>query len=250
LKGVTVLDVIITTFNRVDFLRQTVESLIQKNITIPYRLFIIDDCSSDRTGEYLLSLRKRGVADVYLSSQRRGLAFGFDMVWHISRFFDFFLSENQYLCYMQDDLISHEDDWLLVMVQAYEALKEKHNIGFFSAYDCMAHPIQDTVPWNGRLAYIKKSQGMPNLIAEKDFFMSIGYVPKFNPDGTRRGKPDNGRGSEVDIYLTGMYSGSRFHGSHSAPNCSYKQEKNILVIPGLLEHIGKGADGSTWQGNR
>lgn len=243
------IDVIVTTHNRVSFLERTIESFIEKNKTVPYRLFIADDMSNDGTVEYLLTLRKRKLADIYLGSSNRGVTFGLDMLWTISDFFDFFFSENQYLCYLQDDLVSIVDDWLLVALTAYEELKDEYNIGFFSGHDALEHPIKSKIHWKQRTLLIKKSQGATNLIAEKSFWRSIEYVPRLNPDGTERGKPNSQRGSHIDIYLTGCYSGSRFHSTCSAEKSLYNQGKKLLVLPGLLEHIGQKEDVSTWRSN-
>jgi len=241
------IDILITTFNRVDFLKQTVENLIEKNVNTSYRLFIIDDCSDDGTDQYLLDLKRKKIADIYLSKGRRGVVFGFDMLWNVSNFFDFFFSENQYLCYLQDDLVSKENGWILTAIRAYEELKDKYNIGFFSGFDAPEHPIKRKVNWESKEVLIKKSTSATNLIGEKLFWRSIGYVPRLNPDGTERGFPNYQRGSHIDIYLTGMYSGAKFHRTHSAPSCAYNQGKNILVIPELLYHLGHAAKGSTWR---
>lgn len=244
------IDVIVTTHNRVSFLKKTIESFIEKNKTVPYRLFIADDMSNDGTGEYLLALQKRKVADIYLGANNRGVTFGLDILWTVSDFFDFFFSENQYLCYLQDDLVSVVDDWLLIALTAYEELKEKYNIGFFSGHNALEHPIEDRVHWKQNILLIKKSQGATNLIAEKSFWRSIEYIPRLNPDGRERGKPENQRGSHIDIYLTGCYSRSRFHRTCSAEKSLYQQGKKLLVFPGLLEHIGQKEEVSTWRTNK
>ncbi|MCJ7747936.1 MAG: glycosyltransferase [Desulfobacterales bacterium] len=242
------IDVIVTTHNRVSFLKRTIESFIEKNKTVPYRLFIADDNSEDGTGEYLLNLRKKNV-DIYLGGNNRGVVFGFDMLWTISDFCDFFFGESQYLCYLQDDLESKVDDWLLIALTAMEELKEKYNIGFFSGFHATEHPITQEIRWKDRTLYLKKSQSGQNLIAEKSFWRSIGYIPRLNPDGTERGKPNNQRGSHIDIYLTGCYSGSKFHSTHSAEKSLYNQGKNLLVLPGLLVHLGCKEEVSTWRSN-
>lgn len=241
------IDVIITTYNRRDFLKRTVESFIERNKTIPYRLFILDDHSNDGTVQYLADLAERGLADVHLSGTRKGITYGLDHLWNDANFEDFFFSENQYLCYLQDDMVSMADDWLLISIRAYEELKLRHNVGFFSGYHAIEHPVQSDILWHGNRLLLKKSTSATNLIAEKAFWMSIGYVPQLNPDGTQRGMPSEGRGSHVDIYLTGCYSGSKFHHTHAAKRCSVAQGKNVLVVPDLLDHIGVTPRASTWR---
>jgi glycosyltransferase involved in cell wall biosynthesis len=244
------IDILVTTFNRVEFLRKTVESLYEKNREIDFRLLVIDDCSTDGTPEYLLSLRREKKADVYLNGERRGLAFSLDMVWRCMEQFDFFLLEHPYLCYLQDDIASEEDEWLLTVLKTYEDLKEKYPIGFFSGFHSPEHPVQNVVNCNGRNVFLKKSNSGKNMIAEKTFWQSVGYIPRLNPDGSERGMPGGGKGSHVDVYLEGCYSGSKFNRFSAAPNCSYNQGKQILVVPGLLKHLGQDNQYSTWQKDR
>jgi glycosyltransferase involved in cell wall biosynthesis len=244
---IAMIDIVMTTYGRLEFLKRTVESLIEKNKMLIYRLFIIDDCSMDGTGEYLLDLRNKGVADIYLSSRRRGITFGLDMLWNITDFYGIFFEEFPYLCYIQDDVVSKINDWLLIAIQAYEELKDIHPIGFFSGHHAIEHPIKEALKWRGNEIYLKKSNSGQNLIAEKTFWRSIGYVPRYNPDGSERGLPSDGRGSHMDIYLEGAYSGSKYHPTSSAPNSAYNQKKDVLVLPGLLEHIGQDPKVSTWK---
>ncbi len=244
------IDILVTTFNRLDFLKQTVESLIEKNKEIPFRLFVIDDCSTDGTPEYLLDLQKRRTVDIFLNGERRGLAFSLDMIWNCSEMFDGFFTENPYLCYLQDDMRSVGDEWLLKVVGAYEAMKVRFPLGFFSGYHSPEHPIEQVEKLDEGNVFIKKSNSGKNMIGEKTFWRSIGYVPKFNPDGSPRGMPDKGRGSHVDVYFEGYFSGSKFNSNAAAPNCLHRQGKKILVVPGMLEHMGEDSQFSTWQKDR
>ena len=244
------IDILVTTYNRIGFLRETLETLCSMNSEIPYRLFVVDDCSTDGTQDYLLRLKNKNQMEIYLNAERRGLAFNLNFVWRASRFFDDFFGENPYLCYLQDDMRSVGEEWLLKAVSAYEEMGEKFNVGFFSAYHSPEHPIVTEINHEGRDILIKKSNSGKNIIARKSFWQSVGYIPRNNPDGSSRGMPNDGRGSEVDIWLEGCYSGSKHHPTHCSPNCSYNQGKNILVVPGLLEHMGEDKKKSTWQANR
>jgi len=241
------IDVILTTFNRVHFLKQTVESLLLKNPEPEFRLFIIDDGSTDGTDDYLLTLSRMGRADVILSHCRRGLAFSLNAAWKLATLCDEFEAEYPYLCYLQDDVESVEEEWLLTAVRAFETLGQEHYVGFFSGCHAPEHPAEHVIQWEGRDVFLKLSNSGQNMIALKSFWRSIGYIPKTNPDGTERGMPGNGKGSNVDVYLEGCFSGSRFQRQHAAKNCSYSQGKKTLVIPGLLRHLGDHVKDSTWQ---
>jgi hypothetical protein len=169
-------------------------------------------------------------------------------MWNWVDYLDTWDTEMPYMCYLQDDLLSTEKDWLLKLVRIYEDLKDKERIGFMSGYDAPEHLIQENINYNGKQIFLKKSTGANNLIAEKEFWRSIGFIPKRNPDGSERGFPHKNRGSHIDLYLIGYYSLSRSCPQSSADNCLRLQKKNVLVMPSLL-HLGQEKKISTWRGN-
>jgi glycosyltransferase involved in cell wall biosynthesis len=240
-------DITITTYNRAGMLKRTLEALFS-TVDVPHRIFVIDDCSNDATPEYLSKMNGDKLQFVALSKKRNGVVYGFNMLWNMVDYFDSFHEEHPYMCYLQDDMIASEKGWLTTLIQAYEELKDAHRIGFFSGHDAPEHPVQERMDWKGRQLLLKRSSGATNLIAPKTFWRSIGYVPKFNPDGTPRGFPNHQRGSHIDLYLTGCMSGSRFVRGSAGDNCSVNQGKSLMVIPGLLLHEGQSPAASTWRG--
>jgi glycosyltransferase involved in cell wall biosynthesis len=242
------IDILMTTYNRAEFLKRTLDSLFQKTKDVPYRLFIIDDCSSDETPEYLSKLSHENLCHISLSKKRRGVRYGFNLLWTEAEWHDIFYEDFPYLCYFQDDVEIMEDGWLATLLEAYEELKEKYNIGFFSGYDCVEHPVLESIDRSGRKVLIKISQGFPNVVAEKSFWRSVGHVPRFNPDGHLIGFPDNGRGSNLDVWFMGCYSRSRFDKGAASPDCSFNQGKKVMVIP-MMRHLGQ-LENSTWDPKR
>jgi len=238
-------DIIVTTYNRLELLKKMLDSLF-KTTSLPYRLFISDDASTDGTPEYLQSLRNENLIQILINKRRSGITYGFNQLWNLVDLYDSFYEEFPYLCYLQDDIQITEDGWLNLLIEAYEALRDEHNIGFFCGYHAPDHPQADMIKWNDRIILFKKSSRMTNLIAEKKFWRSIGYVPRLNPDGSERGFPNAHRGSQIDLWFTGCMSGSRQTPNVSAPNSSCNQGKKIMVIPGLIEH-GAEWKKSTWR---
>ena len=244
------IDILITTYNRKEFLIKTIESVFEKTKNMDFRLFIIDDCSKDGTQDYLLNLEHEKLVCVRLSKMRNGIVPSFNILWNEVRFYDRFFEQKEYLCYLQDDCVILRDGWLWILLSAYEKLKEKCDIGFFSAYDAPEHPVRQKVKLDGEEILLKDSQTATNLIATKSFWKSIndydGEVPKKNPDGSERGFPNNGKGSQIDLYWTGCKSGSQFIPRAAASGCSFIQKKKIMVIP-MIEHLGRSHKESTWR---
>jgi len=242
-------DVVVTTYNRKEMLRQTLESLV-RFAGVPFRLFVADDCSTDGTQEYLRDFQADQAAYVVLGKRRQGVVYNLNLLWNLVEYEDRFNAPFPFLCYLQDDAVSAEQGWLRTAISAYEDLKDRCNVGFFSGYDAPEHPAQKSFSWKGREVVLKFSQTATNLIGTKEFWRSVGEIPKKNPDGSERGFPGNGKGSHIDLYLTGCMSGSRFAPGAAGMNCSYTQGKTVLVVPGLIRHLAHGAVDSTWRNER
>jgi glycosyltransferase involved in cell wall biosynthesis len=70
--GVEPIDIIVTTTNRIDYLKRTLNR-IRRCTKSPYKLHIIDDASSDGTTEYVISLFQQGVLEtITLHQEQQG----------------------------------------------------------------------------------------------------------------------------------------------------------------------------------
>ena len=257
-------DIIIPTYNRLPFLKNCISSLHYKT-KIDYNLYIIDDCSTDGTQEWLAVLKQPNLKEVILNKERRGLTFGFDILWDMIKGMNWFYGEkSEYLCLLQDDTEIMEENWLSNLIWNYGYLtsgrfEHTYNIGFFSGHDAPEHPAIEIVPysetsdhkpWNVK---IKKSMRATNIIGEWGFWESIGKVPRLQPNGSDRGFPSpgspniRGRGSNFDVYLTGCQSkGTVVDFGRTTKNSAYHQGKVCMIIPGLVKHIALDVKDSTW----
>jgi glycosyltransferase involved in cell wall biosynthesis len=250
-------DIIVPTYNRLRFLKNCIKSIVD-NTQVSYRLFIIDDCSNDGTSQWLAALKYNNLETVILNKKRRGLCYGFDILWDHIRGVNWFNSNSaRFMVLLQDDTVVVEEGWLKKLIKMYERFNDEYNIGFFSGHDAPEHPTIETftIRSNPCNIKIKKSMRATNMIATWEFWKSIGKVPRVQPDGTNRGFPSpapdgngRGRGSNFDIYLTGCASKGMVHRNGAKQSC-YAQGKTCLVIPGLVQHIALDAEHSTW-GNK
>ena len=99
---------------------------------------------------------------------------------------------------------------------------------------------------------LKESMRATNMIAETEFWRTMMPIPRLNPGGDERGFPTpgehgkKGKGSNIDIWLTGCGSDSRFIEDAAGPNCAYRQGKKCLIVSGFVKHVGHKAESSTW----
>ena len=92
------INIILTTCNRLDFTRQSIEAL-KERLTTPYRLIIVDNESNDGTLEYLLELEKNepDIYKVIVPSGHKTISEAQDI--------GFQFVDGKYFIIMQDDII-------------------------------------------------------------------------------------------------------------------------------------------------
>jgi len=78
--NVKTIDICVVTYNRLEYLKLCVWSILAST-TIPYRLFVISDNSTDGTNAWLLEMKKLGKIDeVIINSENLGSAESFNRV--------------------------------------------------------------------------------------------------------------------------------------------------------------------------
>lgn len=80
MEKIDMVDICVVTYNRLEYLKLCVWSIIAST-QIDYRLFVISDCSTDGTNEWLLEMKKRGKIDeVIINDKNIGSANSFNKV--------------------------------------------------------------------------------------------------------------------------------------------------------------------------
>jgi len=75
-ENIEPIDIVLVTFNRLNFLKHTVEKIYERT-RYPHRLWVIDNCSEDGTQDWLKSAKLHGfVHDYILLEENKGLATG------------------------------------------------------------------------------------------------------------------------------------------------------------------------------
>jgi glycosyltransferase involved in cell wall biosynthesis len=239
----------ITTYNRKDFLCDCIDSVL-KNTIVPFNLFVYDDGSTDGTIDKLRD-RYKGTGIISLRNNvRSGIVPGFNKLWEVSEA----KNNNEYFCYLQDDTVV-KPGWLKTLIGVYETQRfySDYKVGLFSGHHAPEHPIEAKKEITGIDVYFKKSIRATNMIATYNFWDKIGKVPIKNPDGSSRGFPgpikadgSRGKGSNMDVYITGHQSNGVYVPGAAGKTCSWNLGTYCMVVPGLVKHNAVDKKDSTW----
>ena len=119
-----VTDIVITTYNRLDTLRLTLEYIWERTTPSTYRITVVDDVSKDSTREYLMDLQAAGdIYRAFLRPERLGATRYFDGMLE--------LTKSDPLVFTDDDILcpNLEPDWL---TQGLDAMKTHPDVGLLA----------------------------------------------------------------------------------------------------------------------
>jgi len=116
-------DLVVTTYNRLETLKMTLEYIWERTST-PYRLIVVDDCSTEDTKEYLRELEAVGKVDwIYLRDQKVGMHHYLDDMLDITSSDPIVFTDDDILCPLV------EPDWLS---QGLKAMQDFPNYGLIA----------------------------------------------------------------------------------------------------------------------
>ncbi|WP_027185402.1 glycosyltransferase family 2 protein [Desulfovibrio inopinatus] len=146
----------IVTFNRVECTQRCLESILEMT-SYPYVINIIDNGSTDRTREYLESIRHAdGYSErinriVYLDTNM-GISPAYNLGWS--------LSDAPYYVKIDNDVVFLRDDWLDVLVNIAETIDDAAMIGFGENTSGLRHAADDRLYYAGHVGgctFIKRA---------------------------------------------------------------------------------------------
>ena len=218
--------ILISTYDRPDLLRGTLQTLFE-SVESPIQVIVADDGSpNDKT---------RKVLDMFPVRQlllpHQGLVHSLNALFaEVKRF-----AEERMLApfwiYCQDDL-RFSPGWLQKMFAVWDRWAEESNFGLLTCVED-AFTVINQFEWEGMHIQIKHFAEGHLYFAPKDFWVRTTPIPILNGDGTERGFPCSGIGSNVD-----------WHFLRDSPKSLSHLKKKVGVIPGLVTHTGN--ENSTW----
>lgn len=243
----------ITSKDRFSYLKKCISSIEENTAEIDYSLIISDDGSTDRRiKKFLMNADLKNLEQVFFRKVPAGITHSVDVMLKYIEFNKWFFDFNNkkvYFCYLQDDTIIQQKGWLTTLIQAYDALKEKHHVGFFSGFVAPEHRTLFVDNFNSIPVFIKQSTRATNLIGTLEHWQSCGLPHRVDVDGKLRGFPgvvsEARRGSNFDVFLTGGNSYG-IDKKFSSKTSNFNQGKTILAID-LIKHTAHTKDDSTWK---
>jgi glycosyltransferase involved in cell wall biosynthesis len=166
-------DICVVTYNRLDYLKNCVWSIIAST-KIPYRLFVISDNSNDGTNDWLLEMKSFGKIDeVIINSENLGSAESFNRIIRAT--------SSEYFVMSCDDMWFHRD-WDTASIRILNEFKDCGMVTFFN------FPIKDTDPQLVKIndhAYYRQVTGLGGTMIYRPLFDATGG---FNlPKGLKMG---------------------------------------------------------------
>jgi len=225
--------VMISTFNRKELLKRSLDSLFNSFDKIKPEIYLCDDGSDEPVKDERINYLLR-------NADNMGLRFTLNILLKEAML----QGDYKYICYCQDD-IEYKKGWLDKCVEAWnipqrQAWKDT-SIGFVTGHDAPEHAVknelEELIGNNLEKILIKDTCRATHLFASTKRWKQFGEIPDLTP-GIAAPKP--GHGSLVDWWLVGHPEKKYPQSNNSLQN---KGEK-VLCIPELIKHIGSKA--STW----
>jgi len=127
------LDICIVTYNRLEYLKKCVHSILAST-SVKYRIFVIDDNSSDGTKEWLAKQKKRNlIHEIIFNKKNLGTAKNFNLIIDASNS-PFFIMCN-------DDMYFHRYWDFAIM----DVINKNKNCGIVSFYDYTRYSLDEGV---------------------------------------------------------------------------------------------------------
>jgi len=234
-----VLSIIICTYNRHDFLKKCLESVLEqtKKSTTELEIIIVDNNSNDKTDILIKSFKKKYENIIYLLEKKQGLSYARNLGVHMSK--------GDYLAFIDDDAVINPN-WLNTLLYSIQNIKAEVFGGpiypyFENKLPCWIDPeyfVRTFKKQDGYLNILKSKFGFSggNMCIKRTVFDEIG---SFNTNLGMIG--DNlGLGEESDFFYriytnlsnVKLYNLKEMSITHFEGNFKFKKEylrKRILL---------------------
>jgi len=169
------IDICVVTYNRLEYLKLCIWSILAST-KINYRLFVLSDCSTDGTNEWLLDMKKNGKIDeVIINDENIGTANSFNKVIRST--------DSEWFVMSCDDMYFHRgwDDAAINLIKRFDDC----GISSFWNYPYNIKPHSLNCKIIGDDVYYVKTTGLAGSIINRELFDIVGGF--FTPPGIKMG---------------------------------------------------------------
>jgi hypothetical protein len=229
--------VYLTTYRRPQFLARSMQSLMEACDSSPFRhrITVLVDSIDRETLDALDPYLER----IFLVTTpvRLGLPFMYNLMLEHSEALIARSEESpRFVCYLQDDcLIRAPKQYFATMVEVHDRVLPEVAVGYVSGFYTRLHPGFELTSLNGVSVLKSDSLDGKNFMGTPERFRSVGRLPWYFVNGTRRGNPGPKYASGFDMWQW-----------KESPNSMMAQRRISLIIPGLIESMARSAAESTW----
>lgn len=170
------ISVIIPTWNKVEFLKQAMESM-ERNTQWPFEVIVVDNASDDGTQEFVLNSNFKMDGQYIRNEENKGFAIPNNQGAKVAK--------GTYLCFLNNDVIVTKG-WLTAMMKVFS---EEKAVGIVGAR--LVHPGKGTIQHAGIIEhtsskmpdhiYFNQPMDYPPAMIRKQYFAVTGacmLVPK------------------------------------------------------------------------
>jgi len=173
MKTIDTLDICVVTYNRLEYLKLCVWSILAST-KVDYRLFVISDNSTDDTNEWLLEMKSLGkIHEVIMNSENLGSAKAFNCVIDST--------DSEYFVMTCDDIWFHRG-WDTESLKIFKEFKDCGIVTFFNIPQLKSYSQSSKI--NERVHKIQ-STGLGASIVHRELYLAAN---KFQmPTGVKMG---------------------------------------------------------------
>lgn len=174
-----VITIIVPTYNQEEYISETIESILRQIVTVPYRIVIADDCSTDNTGAICdkYAVKYPTVIKAIKRSRNQGL---------IINLFSALLQECniKYIAFCAGDDFWIDNHKLQKQYEYLETHKKTSVIhtGFRKLFQCDSS-YQDISVWESPLLNHQGRKNVKSVLLEEFSFFPVGSSIFFRGDG-------------------------------------------------------------------
>lgn len=162
-------NITIGTFNRLEYTREVLKALFEIDAGYPWKLTIVDNCSTDGTQSFLASFDfKNRLEKIILLNKNFGISYAYNLGW--------FLGPKDYYIKLDNDMVVQKKNWLFDLVDCADNIHKGAIFGYNVEIESY-----DTEIINDRVVRpkLKGNLGGACVIIPKRTFERFGYWYRF-----------------------------------------------------------------------